>query len=339
MDTITHTVLGAVLGEAVAGKKMGKRAMLWGALANNAPDIDVLPGMLQSIPDSLLSHRGFTHSILFALIVPPVLAWLFQKRYQKQNYGFKAWYLIFASGFFVHILLDSLTNYGTGWFEPFNHYRVAFNTIFVLDPFYTIALLISCIALLILKYNAAGRKQFIAGGLLISSCYLVFTFFNKAEINNEFEKTLAANRITGYQYMTTPTPLNNILWYNLAKNKDGFYIGYRSLLDKDSASIVTFVPRNDSLLGHLKDDPGVKKLIRFSQDYYCITKSDTGGIYFHDMRFGQIGGWDNDPNARFVFTYHIDSGLNNRAAINQGRFEASTGDAFRSLIERIKGND
>jgi hypothetical protein len=56
------------------------------------------------------------------------------------------------------------------------------------------------------------------------------------------------------------------------------------------------------------------------------------------MRFGQIGGWVN-PQAAFVFTYHIEENDNNRANINQGRFEAATGEAFKSLIERIKGID
>lgn len=317
---------------------MGKRAMLWGALANNAPDIDVIPAQFQSIPDSLLSHRGFTHSILFALIIPPVLAWLFQRMYQKKDYGIQTWYYIFASGFFVHILIDSFTNYGTGWFEPFSHYRVSFNTIFVADPFYTIALLVSFIVLLILRYNAPSRNYFLYGGLIISSLYLLFTFVNKISINHSFEKSLQAEKITSYQFITTPTPLNNLLWYDLAKNKDGFYIGYRSVFDGPSDVKITFVPRNDSLLGDLRNDPGVKKLIRFSQDYYCITQSDSGGINFHDMRFGQIGGWAN-PQAPFVFSYHITEGTGNNANINQGRFEAATGEAFQSLLDRIKGVD
>ncbi|MGB3075621.1 MAG: metal-dependent hydrolase, partial [Chitinophagales bacterium] len=139
-------------------------------------------------------------------------------------------------------------------------------------------------------------------------------------------------------FITTPTPLNNLLWYDLAKTKDGFYIGYRSIFDKQPAMQLTFVPQNDSMLGDLRSDKGVQKLIRFSQDYYCITKHDSSGINFHDMRFGQIGGWDN-PNADFVFSYYITKEPGNYVNINQGRFEASTGEAFNSLIRRIRGVD
>ena len=67
MDSLTHTLLGACLGEVIAGKKIGKKAMLIGAIANNIPDIDVLSSLWMSQPDSLLAHRGFTHSVLFIL--------------------------------------------------------------------------------------------------------------------------------------------------------------------------------------------------------------------------------------------------------------------------------
>lgn len=310
--------------------------MLWGALANNAPDLDVFPGLLQSVPDSLLSHRGFTHSITCALIIPPLLAWLFQRLYQKKNFGYTTWYLIFATGFFAHIFIDSLTNYGTGWFEPFSHYRVSFNTIFVLDPFYTISLLLSFIILLLLKFRAPSRKYFLYGGLIISTAYLLFTVVNKISVDQFFEQSLHTNEIAADDFMTTPTPLNNFLWYDLAKTDNGFYIGYHSIFDTKPDMELTFIPKNDSLLGDFRNDPGVQKLIRFSQDYYCITQNDSAGIDFHDMRFGQVGGWDN-PYAGFVFSYNITKNAQQKANINQGRFEASTGEAFHSLVRRIKG--
>jgi inner membrane protein len=42
MDSLTQIVLGASVGEAVAGKKIGNKAMLWGAIAGTIPDLDVL---------------------------------------------------------------------------------------------------------------------------------------------------------------------------------------------------------------------------------------------------------------------------------------------------------
>src|SRR5262245_6612882 len=124
MDSLTHTVLGACIGEAIAGKKIGKKAMLWGALANNLPDIDVVTSLWMNHADSLLAHRGFTHSILFALLISPLLAFCFT-RYSRLALTFKDWLLIFGTGAFSHILMDAMTSYGTGWFEPFSHRRVS----------------------------------------------------------------------------------------------------------------------------------------------------------------------------------------------------------------------
>ena len=79
----------------------------------------------------------------------------------------------------LHIFIDALTCYGTGWFEPFNHHRVTMNVLFVADPFYTIALLISFIALLILKTKNKNRKIWIRFGLYVSTFYLIYAFINK----------------------------------------------------------------------------------------------------------------------------------------------------------------
>ena len=42
MDTITQMALGAAVGEAVLGRKMGGRAMLWGAALGTLPDLDII---------------------------------------------------------------------------------------------------------------------------------------------------------------------------------------------------------------------------------------------------------------------------------------------------------
>src|SRR5436190_8298108 len=129
MDTLTHTVLGACIGEAVAGKRLGKKAMLWGAIANNIPDIDVVSSFWLRVPDSLLAHRGFTHSFLFLILFTPILSYLLQKSSKKSlRFSFLDWNILIGSGILVHLIIDAFTTYGIGWFEPFSHYRVSFNT-------------------------------------------------------------------------------------------------------------------------------------------------------------------------------------------------------------------
>ena len=67
MDSITHIVLGACIGEAIAGKYMDKRAMFYGALAQSVPDIDFVTAFFLHGAENVVAHRGLTHSILFGI--------------------------------------------------------------------------------------------------------------------------------------------------------------------------------------------------------------------------------------------------------------------------------
>ena len=138
MDSITHTVLGACVGEALGGKKLGKKAMLIGAVANNVPDIDVVSSFWMKQADSLLAHRGFTHSILFALIFTFTAGWMMKKKFRNNPFSVREWFSLIGINLFLHLIIDSFTAYGTGWYEPFSHERVAFNILFVADPFFTL---------------------------------------------------------------------------------------------------------------------------------------------------------------------------------------------------------
>ena len=80
MDSITQIVLGAAVGEAVLGKKIGNKAMLWGALAGTIPDLDVYQSLFFDSLTANELHRGFSHSILFSLVFAPILAWILVRK-------------------------------------------------------------------------------------------------------------------------------------------------------------------------------------------------------------------------------------------------------------------
>ena len=143
MDSLTQIVLGAACGEAVLGKKIGNKALLFGAIGGTIPDLDVFTGPLfyKNEIDVMLFHRSFMHSILFSVLAAFLLGWLVHKLYNSgkrlhtttQN----DWAKLFFWSLFTHPLLDCFTPYGTQLFAPFSNYRVAFNNIAVADPLYT----------------------------------------------------------------------------------------------------------------------------------------------------------------------------------------------------------
>ncbi|MBL7985752.1 MAG: metal-dependent hydrolase, partial [Flavobacteriales bacterium] len=74
MDSLTQIVLGAAAGEVVLGRKIGNKAILWGAIAGTIPDLDVLARSLYDPLRANELHRGITHSLFFSMVMAPILA-------------------------------------------------------------------------------------------------------------------------------------------------------------------------------------------------------------------------------------------------------------------------
>lgn len=335
MDSLTHIALGACIGEAFAGKKLGKKAMLWGALAQSIPDIDFIAGTWLDTSENLLAHRGFTHSLLFASILVLLLALLAEKWHRPHNISLKTWILFFATEIMVHLFLDGFNAYGIGWFEPFSHHRFSFNTIFVVDPFFSVWAGIAVLMLVILKRNRVRRKFWWRFGIVLPVMYLFYCCINKIKINSEIKKAFAAENIWNNDYFSTPTPLNNLLWYVVAQTDSGFYTGYRSVFDEQTRMHLHFFPRNEYLLKNVADHTQLQNLKRFSKGFYTASmQNDT--LVFNDLRFGQIAGWQ-DGNAGFAFHYfleHNDNGL----VVQRGRFAGWNRASIASLLQRIAGD-
>lgn len=141
MDPITQGTLGAALSESFSDKHKVKVATLLGCFGGLFADIDIL---FQSPSDPLLFlefHRQFTHSLIFipvGALICTGLAWAFAKK----HLSFRQTYLCCFLGYTTHGLLDACTTYGTQLFWPFSDMRVAWNTISIIDPFFTLPLLV-----------------------------------------------------------------------------------------------------------------------------------------------------------------------------------------------------
>ena len=336
MDSLTHFTIGACMGEAFAGKTVGKKAMLWGALAQSLPDIDFIASFWMKTSSNLLAHRGFTHSFLFCILITPLLAMLAESIHRPHNIPLWKWLLFFGVAIFFHIFIDAFNNYGVGLFEPFSHQRISFNAIYVADPFFSIWPAMACTALIYLKSRSTLRKHWWRMGLGVSTFYLLYCLFNKGNIDMDVKYILNKQQISYTRYFTTPAPLQNWLWYVVAGNDSGYHVGFRSVFDSKKEIEFQYFPRKDSLLLPFKDHQDVQQLIRFSQQFYTVQKwNDT--LMFNDLRFGQIVGWQN-PRERFVFHYYLQYPRENKLVVQRGRFEGWNYQSAQSLIKRIKGN-
>ena len=336
MDSITHIALGACMGEAFLDRKLGKKAMLWGALAQSVPDVDFIASFWMNTSSNLLAHRGFTHSFLFVAIVTVFFALMAERWHRPHNISFRKWLQFFGGVIFFHVFIDAFNNYGVGWFEPFSHKRISFNAIYVADPFFSIWPGIAVIMLLVSKHGHTQRKKWWTMGLGLSSLYLLYCIFNKTMINRDVKQVLEKQDIQYSRYFTTPTALQNWLWYVVAGNDSGYHIGYRSMFDSKKQIDFEYFPRNEFLLDSVEDTESLQKLKRFSQEFYTVEKwGDT--LIFNDVRFGQIMGWQN-PRNNFVFHYFLKDSADNTLVVQRGRFSGWNKNAFTSLLRRIEGH-
>ena len=165
--------------------------------------------------------------------------------------------------------------------------------------------------------------------------YLLISVGNKIVVESAVQRSLSSQKIAYTRYFTTPTPLNNLLWFVVAENDSGFNIGYRSVFDRSPEIKYEYFPRNNLVTDSLQLTKDFLNLVRFSQGYYTIEKwNDT--LVFNDLRFGQMIGWK-DPRARFAFHYFLQYPEANDIVVQRGRFANWNREAVQVLFTRIKG--
>ena len=131
---------GAAVGRVCAGR-LGRRALLWGALVGVLPDLDILLAPLRGGYGEMLYHRGSSHALWFGWAVGPPLGWaLWRWRTPHAPELLRSWQRLCVLALVTHPLLDVFTPYGTQLFAPFWRHRFALHSIGIVDPIYTLLL-------------------------------------------------------------------------------------------------------------------------------------------------------------------------------------------------------
>jgi len=334
MDSLTQIFLGAAVGEAALGKKVGNKAMLWGAIAGTIPDLDVVNKLFFDSVTANELHRGFSHSIVFSLIFAPIFGWLIFKLYKGKKASWKGWTQLMFWGLFTHPLLDMHTSWGTQLLWPLE-YKFSYNNIFVVDPMYTVPFLFFLIFAMIQKRGTVKRERLNRMGLIVSSAYMLLTIVFKGITYFVFKENFKKQEVNYIAMETKPTPLNSILWTANVETKDSFLIGYYSLLDKDKNIAWRSFEKDHDLLGVYKTDPLIKRLATLSHDWYTIEEKD-GVLYFNDLRFGLMG--ISPVEDRFVFSYKLNTENGILTAEETEKNTSEAGPLLSELFHRVLGN-
>lgn len=300
MDSLSQIVLGAAVGNQVLGKKLGNKAILYGAIIGTMPDLDVLYGKFLDPLTATEIHRGFSHSTLLFLFLSPILGWILQKTEHKKGVHFKEATLFSFLILQTHSLLDLFTTWGTQLFWPLET-RFSLQSIFVIDPLYTLPFLVFLILSMKKKKDNPKRLFWNRTGLIVSTSYLFFTLFVQSIVTHKFENQLKADNISFQEIVVKPSPFNIILWTTNVKVENGYYIGDYSFFDTQPIQF-QFIPKQNELIEPLAYQPVIQQLKRISEGWYCITQKENQ-LLFNDLRFGVMNADKNDM--QFSFSYQI----------------------------------
>ncbi|HSG88843.1 MAG TPA: metal-dependent hydrolase [Pseudomonadales bacterium] len=304
MDSITQMALGAAVGEAVLGRRLGNRAPLLGAVVGTLPDLDVLVPLGDPVAD-FTYHRSASHSLIVLTLAAPLVAWLLTRiprRVEGATAPFALWWLMVFLALVTHPLLDAFTVYGTQLLWPLDPTPVAWSTVFIIDPAYTLPLLVGVLGTLVLA--RPGRRglelprpwRLNAAGLVLSTLYLAWSLGAKLEIESQARASLAAQGVTYERLLSTPAPFNTLLWRFVVMDDEHWYEAFDSLLDGDPHLHLVAHETDEALLDSLAGHWPVTRLQWFTQGFYRAWR-DGKDVLITDLRMGV------DPN--YVFSFRV----------------------------------
>ena len=223
MDLFTQGLLGGVLALSVTNKSVAKRdesrcATITGFAAALLADADVL---ISSSNDPLLNvefHRHFSHALIFIPIGALIAALLLWPLLRK-NLGFKKIYWYALLGYATAGLLDACTSYGTHLLWPFSDTRIAWSIIAIVDPLFSLTLLIALI--FGFKYCKPVPARV---GLALAGAYLLLGLWQHQNAL-QIATGLAHQRGHAVQrIIVKPTMANLILWRSVYQSNDLYYV-------------------------------------------------------------------------------------------------------------------
>lgn len=294
MDSISQAALGAAFGMAVMGRRTALwKSALWGAVCGTLPDLDALIDYGDPV-SNMTFHRAESHSLIWlTLAALPIAAAI--ARLQGEMELWRRWWLAVWLVLVTHPLLDATTVYGTQLLLPFTDHPFGLASIFIIDPLYTLPLLVG--VWLALRRGDARGLAWNRAGLVLSCAYLAWTTAAQAWVRVDVERALRAQGIAAQKVLVTPAPFNSLLWRIVALTPDDRYLeGFRSLLDEDRALRFTAFDRGSRLLPDYAGLWHVQRMVWFTRGFYKLERDD-GGVVVTDLRMGQ------EP--AYVFAFHV----------------------------------
>jgi inner membrane protein len=292
MDSLSQIALGAAVSVAVMGRRTAVwKAALWGAVAGTLPDLDVLVDQGDAIRNMVL-HRAQSHALFWLTLLSLPLAAVIARLHGEWGL-LRRWWLALWLVLVTHPLLDAMTVYGTQLALPFSNYPFGVGSIFIIDPLYTLPLLVGVIWALAIGGGPRGQVANVVG-LLLSTGYLAWSFAAQQQVTQIARAALVRQGIAAEHLLVTPTPFNTVLWRVVVVAGDDYLEGFYSLLDAQPQIEFDRFAKGNALAAELQHIDGVQRLTAFTKGFYKLEQR-ANRLLISDLRMGQ------EPNYSFSF--------------------------------------
>jgi len=271
---------------------MGRSRPVWqaalaGATVGTLPDLDVFVAKGDAVLDMVL-HRAETHAFFWQALASPLIAAM-PAALTRSFSQFGRWWLMVILVLFTHSLLDAMTIYGTQLGLPFTDYPVGFGSLFIIDPLYTLPLIVGLLGTLVMRRSLI-RWRWNTAGLVLSTMYAGWSLGAQAHVAEVALSAPEANGIPRERILVTPAPFNTLLWRIVLVGEDHYHEGFYSLLDPlaEPARPVHFerLDRGGELEAKTAEFDRANRIRDFSKGFYKLA-DDGHRVWITDLRMGQ----------------------------------------------------
>jgi inner membrane protein len=282
MDSLSQLALGAAVGVGVMGRRTAVwKAALWGAVCGTLPDLDSFIDYGDPVSD-MTFHRAESHALFYLTLAAPLIAAAIAGLHGERD-RFRRWWLAVWLALATHPLLDAMTVYGTQLALPFTDHPYGVGSVFIIDPLYTLPLLVGVVGALAAR-GESGRRWNLAG-LALSSAYLAWSFAAQQHVEAVAREALREQDVQVQRLLVTPTPFNTLLWRVVAVTPEGYLEGFRSLFDERPGIAFDRFARGQALFEPLRDNPHARRLAWFTHGFFKTAEVD-GLLLVSDLRMG-----------------------------------------------------
>jgi inner membrane protein len=285
MDSITQFALGSAVALVTVGRRSLPRHAAWkvaliGGMVGTLPDLDAFIDFGDAI-SNMIRHRAETHGLFYLTLVSPILG-LLVARLQGQAERTLRWTLAVWLVLVTHVGIDYLTIYGTQLLQPFSDYPLGLGSMFVIDPLYTVPIILGVAVTVISR--RASRWRWNNMGIALSSAYVLWGLgVHQYAVALAEQHPPVTDQST--KILVTAAPLNTVLWRAVAVTPDAYYEGWYSLLDKKPQFTWQKISLDPEQRDRYANHPDVIRVTQFSHGFYRVDVK-ASRLFVTDLRLG-----------------------------------------------------